>query len=121
MSLGVIVSIGWLATTAAVTLAMLQRIERRKPQTDWGSPRQLVWLAPAALIIIAAVYVMLTGVWDGRLAIPSKRTPTQYFYLAHQPVAFWLLLAIEFALTALVSALLTATSFLALRSPRRRA
>ncbi len=121
MRLGVVVLIAWLVATALLTLVIFKRIEQRKPGADWGGPMQLIWAALCALIVFSAVYVMLTGAANGRMLIPSKQTPSPHFDIASQPIGFWSLLAIEFLLTTVLSAVLAASTLLVLRSSRRRA
>jgi hypothetical protein len=121
MSLTAIVALGWFITTGLAGLAILRRAERRRRTIDWGSSRQLFWFALAGLIVLAATYVMLAGVAQGRLAKPGKTHPSQYFHLADQPLAFWLLLSVEFVLTAATAAFLASCALLVLRQSRHGA
>ena len=119
MSLGMIVIFVWVVTTAAAACFFVKRIDQRKPNAVWGGPRQLIWHGLAA-IVIAAAYVFLSSAFEGRMTLPSKGLQSQYIYLQAQPVAFWLVLSVYFALTASFSAILSASTYLVLRSSRVR-
>jgi hypothetical protein len=121
MSLGMIVMLALVVSSAAAAFFMVRRFDARAPNAHWVGRRQLMWALLLAAIVAPGIYVMIDGAFEGAMALPNRSSPTRYIYQASQPVAFWIVLSLYFLLSTFISACLAAASYLALRSSRVRA
>jgi|SRR5688572_26556307 hypothetical protein len=116
MSTFILVFALWLAV---VVLGSIQwtNLATRNATPPRGAVSQLFYLAPIAALAGWVLYKMGLGLIEGRIKLPV-RGDDHYFQVAHQPVGFWTVVAIEFLLTALVAMAIVVATGLILRNHR---